>query len=52
MLFSNRIARFLVIPDPEKDWLAQAIVPRPFGKLHFTNHRRFNPNAPFHFGDG
>jgi hypothetical protein len=51
-LFPNHFTHILVFPQTEKDWLAQSIIPRPLRELDLTNHRRFNPNAPLHFGGG
>jgi hypothetical protein len=44
--------RFLIIPQSQEDRMAQAIIRGPFRKFNFANHRRSDPNAPFHFGGG
>jgi hypothetical protein len=36
----------------ESTKLPQSTFPRPLRELDLTNHRRFNPNAPLHFGGG
>jgi hypothetical protein len=51
-LIPNKLDRALVLTQTEKDWLAQSIIAGHFCKLNFANHRRFNPNAPLHVGDG
>jgi hypothetical protein len=32
--------------------LSQPLIPGPFREFDLTDHDRFNPNAPLHFGNG
>jgi hypothetical protein len=47
----KNFGRFLIIPQSQKDRMAQAIIPGPFRKFNFANDGWFNPNAPSHFDD-
>jgi hypothetical protein len=38
-----------VFAKAEKNWLSQAIISRPLGKLHLANYLGFHPMAVFHF---
>jgi hypothetical protein len=51
-LVPEQLARVLILPQTEENWLTQPIVPSPLREFYLADHHRHYPTAPLHFGGG